>query len=360
MKDKENFILRILDLLPFAVLVVDEQEQFYYANDLYFHLFQMPRGKLARKGISELLPSQLLEDEQILTRISYLRKIYQENPQIMEIPHFRWRVSETEDRFIKIHILPVPSQKGMLTLMVFEDYTGAHGKEMEVLQQARLLALGEMAAGIAHELNNFLTILMGHLDLAAAKNKDASVEPHLKLMRQQVETMVRFATSVLNFSRQNPVEKQPVHLSEIIEDTLRFLLARLHQNSLDVKVQLESEKDLLMANKSQLQQLLINLLLNSKKSTGPGGQIIIRVWNKGNDAILEIQDNGEGIPDEIKDRIFNPFFTTRLDGSGLGLNICKKIVQNHAARIEFDSQVGKGTTFRVIFPLLQEAKNPIP
>ncbi|NOX38157.1 MAG: PAS domain-containing protein [Calditrichaeota bacterium] len=350
-KPGEEEFKMILDMMPFAILVIDEYRNFYYGNQRYFELFGGTVEKAEKVSIEELLPRQLVEDENIVQRIQFLKEVFGENPQIMQISRYRLVLPDQQERFYRIHILPMPGEEGLLFMFILEDLTHSHDKEMSVLQQAKLLALGEMAAGIAHELNNFMSILMGHIELALVKNHDPAVEEHLEFLRNQVENISHFAASILKFSRQDPMEKQPVSLTEVVQETLRFIAARLRQNGIQVQLQLAPDVPRIYANKSQLQQLLINLLLNAKRAMPDGGHIIIRVHAEKDVASMEIIDSGEGIPVDIQKKIFNPFFTTRKDGWGLGLNICQKIVRNHQGRLSFESRQGQGTVFRVELPV---------
>ena len=357
-KPEEEELKMILDMLPFAILVIDEHQNFYYGNQRYFELFGDAGGETRNASIEELLPRRLIEDEHIVQRIHLLKEMFHQNPQIIQISRYRLILPDQEERFYRIHILPVPGEEGLLFMFILEDLTNSHDREMNVLQQAKLLALGEMAAGIAHELNNFMSILMGHIELALIKNADAKVGDHLKFLRNQVESISQFAASVLKFSRQDPLEKQPVSLDEVVRETMRFMAARLRQNGIQVDVELAHPTPRLLANKSQLQQLLINLLLNAKRAMPEGGDITIRVTATRETACLEIVDSGMGIPQDIQKKIFNPFFTTRKEGWGLGLNICQKIVRNHQGRLTFESREGRGTVFRIELPLKSRIPNP--
>ena len=350
-KPGEDEFKMILDMMPFAILVVNEHRRFYYGNQRYFELFGQTVEKTENGVIEDLLPHQLVEDENIVQRIQFLKEVFDQNPQIMQIPRYRLVLPDQQERFYRIHILPMPGEEGLFFMFILEDLTNNHEKEMGVLQQARLLSLGEMAAGIAHELNNFMSILMGHVELALVKNRDPLVAKHLEFLRHQVENISHFAASILKFSQQDPLEKQPISLTNVVQETLRFIAARLRQNGIQVQLQLAPDVPQIHANKSQLQQLLINLLLNAKRAMPDGGPITIRVHAENDWATMEIIDSGEGIPAEIQKKIFNPFFTTRKDGWGLGLNICQKIVRNHRGRLSFKSRQGQGTIFRVELPL---------
>ncbi len=336
----------ILDQLPFAVLVIDENYEFVYSNQNFNQLFGSPHND---QNISQLIPRQFFIEGELLEVLESLK----DEPgyeRMIKIPRFRLKVDNKEDQYFRVLVLPLRVNGIVHFMIIFQDYTEEQAEEIATFQHAKLIALGEMAAGIAHEINNFLSILQGHVDLAEMNNTDETVAQHLQFIRQQIENIARFSRSILNFSRQNPREFVEVTLNQVVKETLRFIQARMRKNKVTIELQLEQQPAVIRGNPSQLQQLLINLLLNSKKAIQSEGKIIIATRSSGNKAILEISDNGVGMSQEVAAKIFNPFFTTRKEGNGLGLNICEKIVKNHGGIINFTTQEQKGTTFTISFP----------
>ncbi len=336
----------ILDQLPFAVLVIDENYSFVYSNQNFNQLFGPPHSN---QNLKDLIPAQFIVEGELFEVLETI-KTDPKSERFIKIPRFRLKKQLEEDRYFHLLIIPLRVNGMVHFMIIFQDYTDDQSEEISSFQHAKLVALGEMAAGIAHEINNFLSILQGHVDLAEMKNTDQGVAQHLRLIREQIDNIANFSRSILDFSRQNPREFVEVTLNHVVQETMRFLQARMKKNRVKIILNLEKQPAVIRGNPSQLQQLLINLLLNSKKAIQQEGEIVISTRSIANKAILEIADNGVGMSQEIAAKIFNPFFTTRKEGNGLGLNICEKIVKNHGGIINFTTQEQKGTTFVISFP----------
>ncbi len=336
----------ILDQLPFAVLVVDEHFQYIFSNENFNSLFGLPHQQ---QNLTEFIPVQFFKEgelDKILSKLNQGKR----SDRIIKIPRFRLRMENQTDRYFNLLVMPLKVNGVFHFMIVFQDYTDEQSAEISSYQHAKLMALGEMAASIAHELNNFLSILQGHIDLADMKNKDEQVGYHLQLMRKQIESISAFAKNILNFSRRDPREFEEVPLNQVVRETTRLLQARMRKNNVIVEINLENGPTEIRGNPVQLQQLIINLLLNSKKAIRGKGTIRITTRAVADQVVLEISDDGIGMSQEIAAQIFNPFFTTRKEGNGLGLNICEKIVQQHNGIINFSTEENKWTTFTITFP----------
>ena len=336
----------ILDQLPFAVLVIDENYNYVFSNSNFNQLFGTPEQI---RPLKEIVPQVFIKEAELLNVLEFLKKDSAVE-RMVKIPRFRFHSDMEEDQYFTLLVLPLRVNGTIHFMIIFQDHTEEQAEEISSFQHAKLVALGEMAAGIAHEINNFLSILQGHVDLAEMKNSDKTVAEHLQFIRKQIDSIAAFSKSILNFSRQNPREFVDVSLNHVVEETLRFLQARMRKNNVKIVLKLEKNPSVIRGNPSQLQQLLINLLLNSKKAIRQKGEIVISTRTVSDSAVLEISDNGIGMSREIAARIFNPFFTTRKEGNGLGLNICEKIVKNHGGFINFTTREHYGTTFTVTFP----------
>ncbi len=224
------------------------------------------------------------------------------------------------------------------------------------LQAQRLETLGTLASGIAHDLNNQLTVILNNLALAmAAGAPGRTVDGCLADAHRAAERCVEMTRGMLAFGRRVSPVLAPLNLGRVIEETGR-LLARIIPASIQVRLSIEPHLPAVLADATQIQQVLMNLAVNSRDAMPTGGRLDIRVENRGRWVVLVVADTGCGIAPEARGRIFEAFFTTKTTGGGTGLGLAtvERIVRAHRGVIEFDSRPAQGTTFRVLLPVLRK------
>jgi len=238
-------------------------------------------------------------------------------------------------------------------LEVLRDITGQRLIQSKLLQTEKMAALGQLVSGIAHELNNPLTSIMGYAQLLLARRDDAERVADARRICQEADRAGRIVRNLLLFAREARPERRPVNLNEIVERTL--VLRSYELKVQNIVVEFDPDPDLLptLADPTQLQQVILNLLVNAEQALQEGrGHGSIRVRTQQLSAgriLLEVSDDGPGIPADILSRIFDPFFTTKPVGvgTGLGLSIVFGIVQEHGGEVTVESQPGQGATFSV-------------
>lgn len=236
------------------------------------------------------------------------------------------------------------------TSMIFRDLSEKKKMEKQLIQSEKLVSIGLLAAGVAHEINNPLTnILLDAEVLRQRKLNEAQVKQKLDEIISEVEIAARIVKNLLNFSRQSKLEFEEVDLRDIMERALSMVSRDLENIEVTRNYQ---EIPRIWVDSNQIQQVLVNILLNAIQAMPNGGKINIDIsMSQGSEfAKIDISDTGVGIPEEYLDRIFDPFFTTKKGGTGLGLAICFGIVKEHGGKIEVNSQVGVGSTFTVYLP----------
>lgn len=229
--------------------------------------------------------------------------------------------------------------------------------ESMLIQSEKLSAVGQLAAGVAHEINNPLGIILGFAQSAVKRvpTEDPMAVPVRSIEREALrcKTLVQ---NLLTFSRRHKSQMETFDLDEDVAASLGIIEAQARVKSVEVRQELRA-KTRLLADKSQLQQVLVNLCTNALDAMPEGGTLTVRTYAVGEDrerhVALDIQDSGTGIPAAIRDRIFDPFFTTKEvgKGTGLGLSLVYDIVQRHGGAISVASEEGRGTTFTVKLPV---------
>ena len=222
------------------------------------------------------------------------------------------------------------------------------------LQTEKLSALGRMAAGIAHEINNPLGgILLYSTNLFKKVPEEGPLKEGLEIIINETMRCKTIIKDLLEFSREKEPEKTSANISHIIEKTLSMLENEFRLRHIRVETNLSGKTPDVLVDANQMHQVFINLLLNAAEATQDNGVINVRSQiEPANRRIrIEIADNGCGIPPEHISKVFEPFFTTKAKGTGLGLAVTYRIVRNHQGEIQVSSQPGKGTLFTIEIPL---------
>ncbi|MBW1999947.1 MAG: transporter substrate-binding domain-containing protein, partial [Deltaproteobacteria bacterium] len=228
------------------------------------------------------------------------------------------------------------------------DLTERKRLEEDLIQSDRLAVMGQMSAGIAHEINNPLGIILSNADYVLHNELDPkSIKESLQSIERNAIRAGKIIEDLLSFTRPSPPEKVPVDLRELIEESMLFLKQKIKQKRIILRKELPRERVIIPGDENLIQQVLINLVLNSVQATQEGGTITIRLKVKGTRAdrgvVLEVQDNGCGIAEQDLSRIFDPFFTSRKEkGFGLGLFTSRIIVEKHHGTLRAESKLGKG------------------
>ena len=239
-------------------------------------------------------------------------------------------------------------------IFIAKDMTERKKLEYQIFQAEKLAALGQLSAGMAHEISNPLFIISGRLEMLKYEKLSQNVSNSLSLIDTQTERIRKLVDRILKFSRKPTPAMEPVDINEIVESSLQLVnYNKLPVAKIEIHKSFEKNMTEINGDRHQLQEAFLNLLINAYQSMPKGGVIKIITSNFRNlYAQIQIIDTGVGIPpDNFKD-IFMPFFSTKSDGTGLGLSICHNIIKNHNGSIELASQVNQGTTFTVRLPFI--------
>jgi two-component system sensor histidine kinase HydH len=238
-------------------------------------------------------------------------------------------------------------------VLLIRDLTIVKRLEKELQRNERLAALGKMAAGVAHELRNPLSSIKGLAVLLKAKFSIPSNEAETAdILVKEVERLNRSIGELLDYAKPAQLKRDAASIQEIIGKTVS--LVQVDAESYNIDIQLETDNDIpqILVDKDKMNQVFLNLFLNAIQAMEHGGELVVRAEKDRQTIIITIRDNGVGIEPENLSRVFDPYYTTKNDGTGLGLAMTSKIIEEHGGKIELSSVFGEFTEVRVILPLV--------
>ena len=243
---------------------------------------------------------------------------------------------------------------------IFKDLRERLGMERELqktqqalLQSEKLAAMGRLTSQIAHELNNPIYGIMNTLELLKTEVPPESKRRRiLELSLSETQRLSEMLRSMLSFSKPEEEKRRPIKINELVEGILLVMEKQMREVNINVETYFDSEIPEVMASTNQMRQVMLNVIKNAKEAMPKGGTLTVRTSREDDKVLIHIQDTGIGIPEEIRDKIFDAFFTTKqkVKGVGLGLSVCYGIIKDHGGEIKVESEEGKGTTFIISLP----------
>ena len=247
------------------------------------------------------------------------------------------------------------------TVLVCRDVTDRKRMEQQMIQSEKMAAIGELAAGVAHEINNPLDGLLNCiLRIRRDPLNERQTKEYLGLMEEALRRIETTVGQLLNFSRQRDLALTSVSLNEVVSEVIGLIAYSAEEKGIQIEKHFQKDLDLIRGDKHLLEQVVLNLVLNAIGAMPDGGALAFTTGEIEFDALLgkaaafiQVADTGIGIPKSVQDRIFDPFYTTKITekGTGLGLSVSNRIVRQHEGVIEFDSEVEQGSVFTVKLPI---------
>ncbi len=244
----------------------------------------------------------------------------------------------------------------MLFEGIFRDITEKKLIQRHILTTEKLAVVGQLAAGLAHEVNNSLSVIRCYANLIARGNSlpEQSLKD-VEIIKKHVKMCQKILMDLLNFSRSSVYKKKYNDLNQLIREVAEVFSPRLHKQKITLTLELAENLPLLFFDKEKIKQVLMNIILNAIQAVKNNGRIIIGTFFdcEKQQTIIKIIDNGCGIPKSIEDKIFDPFFTTKGpgEGTGLGLSVSYKIIKDHGGKIFVESKENKETIFTIVLPM---------
>jgi len=258
---------------------------------------------------------------------------------------------------VEVSLSYVHTEEGTRAIAFVTDISERVAFQRAARQADKLAALGTLSAGIAHEINNPIGIITSRVEVMLLEGEGgalpAELRKDLEVILRQARRVAAITQGLLSFARQSSGVRAPVNLNRVVEEIFHLVQKDLTRGHIEVTLSLDETLPDSVADANAIGQVLLNLLTNARSAMPDGGQITIATsYQPATRSLrLTVTDSGSGIPPEILPKIFDPFFTTRSDGTGLGLSISHGIVHDHHGILAVRSEVGKGTTFTLTFPV---------
>ncbi|MFC2006854.1 PAS domain S-box protein [Chloroflexota bacterium] len=359
---EENF-RRSLDDLPLGIRIVTSDGEYLYANQAMLDIF----GYSSLEELKAIPEAKQYTPEgySLLLRRRESRKLGQPLPNEYEVSIVR---KDGGIRYLSAFRKEVIWDGEKQWQIIYQDITERKRAEereklirQELIVSSRLATVGEMAAGIAHEINNPLTGVVGFSDLLLKKELPEDIRKDVGIIYEGAQRIANIIDRMLRFARQTKPETKQVNINDIIETTLAMRASEMKTSNINVTTELAPGLPLTSADAGLLQQAFLNIILNAEmamKLAHNKGSLKIKTERINNTVRATFEDDGPGISRENIDKVFDPFFTTRDPdkGTGLGLSICHSIIMQHTGKIYARSTPGKGATFIVELPIVDHGE----
>jgi two-component system, NtrC family, sensor kinase len=346
----KDFSENIVESMNVGVLAVDFSGAVESWNTQLEGLIGVPRQEAVGRQLEDVLPSDLMSEIAARSTDERVSSLYK----------FPMRSRNGRNLVVNVSMAPLVGKSGnrIGRLILFDDVTQRMRLEEQVFQNEKLTSLGLLAAGVAHEVNTPLAVISNYIQMLA-KQLPAG-DPRQQLIEKVVKQTFRaseIVNNLLNFSRTGAAEFTEVNLNSVVEEVLTLVAHPFRTGQVQVTRNLQQELPAVLGSNNKLQQVFLNLFLNARDAMPSGGMVEIRTAAHNGSVEVEIIDSGSGIPREDLNRIFDPFFTTKSSGrgTGLGLSVSYGIVKEHAGKVDVRSTPGKGTSFRLEFPVARKA-----
>jgi len=353
LSDERDFYLSVFQSISDGMIALDKTGKIDFINDAARELLGLAPTQLINKPISRYVGdaefSRLLD--QSLSSLESSTSIE------LAISHPRKRM---------LDVLLVPRKIGNDTegaVIILRDITSEKQREAESRQAEKLEALMTLAAGVAHEVGNPLNSLGIHMQLMSGevedlpKAKREKLENLVRVSQDEVKRLDMIIRQFLSVLRPTKLNLEEVSINQLLENVLGFMYYEISEQNIAIVKEFDERVPRILVDESQMRQAFFNIIKNAIQAMPDGGTLGVKSKLKGSDIEVIFTDDGIGIPREKLDMVFDPYYTTKKSGSGLGLMIVYKIVKDHKGRIEIDSEPDKGTEVKITLPILERRVN---
>ncbi|MBI3786613.1 MAG: PAS domain S-box protein [Deltaproteobacteria bacterium] len=349
--DQSRRLVRAVESTGEAVLITDSHRRVVYANQAFLQMFD--------RTWEEIAGQDTLEFGGHLTNVS-VQDV--ENT----VREHAWR-GEALARRKDGSVFPVALNASLIrsadnriegAVAILEDITAEKQMQEQMARADRLAAAGELAAGVAHEVNNALVGILGQAELGHTSNDVGSLRQSLLHVETQGRRIADILQDLLGFARPQTPQRQAIDLAQLVRDTLALMAHDLGRHHVHTETVFASALRPVSADAKQLQQVLVNLFTNAMQAMQPaGGVLSVRLQRDGHSVRVDVHDDGPGVPADVLPRVFDPFFSTKSEGTGLGLSVSYAIARAHGGELAVQSSPTTGTTFTLRLPVTEESES---
>jgi len=238
-------------------------------------------------------------------------------------------------------------------LLTMRDSESVRRIENEIELSRRLAAIGRLTSGVAHEVKNPINSIVVHLEVLREKllQVDPETKRHMDVIGSEIHRLDRVVKTLVDFTRPVELKLTEIDLRQIVDDVVALAAPEAERQGVNISATLDSDPLMARVDADLIKQALLNVVLNGVQAMPRGGPLRVTADRIGETARIMVEDHGEGIPPEVRDKIYNLYFTTKKSGSGIGLAMTYRVMQLHNGALDFDSEPGHGTTFRMLLPV---------
>lgn len=349
---QKSYFHNLIKLMPAGIAILSQDNQIIDVNSEFLSLFQYSEAEVIGQNVDLIIvPKEQMEQAMMMTR-----KVAEGKRVVAETERLKKDGSRVHVGIVSEAIYFEKKYTG--TIAIYIDRSEKMRFEEELLRTKSIEAIGILAGGIAHDFNNMLTGIMGNISLAQRLTDDEKLRTILSRADKAAKNATGLTQQLLTFSKGGAPIKEVASIEKVLRDSIEMVLSG---SAIKPIIEMEQQLPLVEMDLTQMTQVFTNLLLNAKQAMESSGKVIIRAQRfsqsvstpflqQGEYLKVTIIDEGQGIPTELREKIFTPFFTTKNKGTGLGLSVCYSVVKKHLGNIDVHSIPGKGSSFMIYLP----------
>jgi two-component system, sporulation sensor kinase E len=347
--EEKQLLVKLLDQVPHGIMILSHKKQLLYLNRRMMHLFNISDSVRTKAPLEEMFP-----DEEV---IAWITDAFEN-----QVEKFNEEVDVLLPRPMKLEgtILQEQIDEEKVVLVFLSNLSEKERTARERFQNQNLESMVSLAAGIAHEIGNPLNSLTIHLRLLTkalhnTSGKDKKkIEKSLKAMKDETARLDGIVRNFLKASRRRPLHYERGQVNDVLTKTIEFAKPELDDSHVKIVKSLDKNLTPFLFDAERIQQVFVNIIKNALHAMPKGGTLQVTTESKGKLCLIHFRDTGKGIPEEELPKIFEAYYTTKEEGSGLGLLIVYQIIREHGGRLEVASVPNAGATFTIVLPIRKE------
>jgi signal transduction histidine kinase len=341
-------IEQLFERLEEAILFFDGDGRLAMAGHPAERILRRSRGEMLGRPVGELLPPESALGSVVHASIETRRPA---RDKVVDLP----AGNGPARMLVDVNPIEGPDGRYMGAIVTLSDAESRQELQRQINMSDRLAAITRLTGGVAHEIKNPLNAITLHLEVLTTKLAGENVDaPEVEVIRREIQRLDRVVKTFLDFTRPVKLTMRAIDLADVIQDVMALVKADAERRGMSIELSGCESACLIAGDRDLLKQALLNVVVNGLEAMDPGGRLEVRMTGLAGEYEIAVTDQGRGIPPELRERIFNLYFTTKSNGTGIGLAITFQVVQLHNGTIDLSSEPGKGATFRLRFPALRK------